>query len=78
MWNGFSSGNYINNYSIIDDMPFQSPSPFQFSSGDISTSFSVFSNLSPMDVNGTWSLWIQDFYSGDAGTLSGATLTINY
>jgi subtilisin-like proprotein convertase family protein len=78
IWNGFSSGNFINNNSVIDNMPFQSPSPFQFNSGDTPPSFSVFSNLAPGDINGTWNLWIQDFYSGDSGTLSAVTLTIHY
>jgi hypothetical protein len=76
-WDGYSSG-YFYNSTVYVPVNFANPCPFEITSSGVSTGFSKFSGLSQASTNGTWSLYIQDFSSGDSGFLQRATLTLNY
>jgi len=76
-WDGYSAGDFINDSYCYEDSEFNAPSPYQFYEEDFTNNLTGFTGMLPIDVNGTWSLYIQDFSSGDEGTLSGATLIIS-
>ena len=71
-WDGYSAGNFKNNTSIVFPMTFNSPCPVPpLTSGNSPEMITFYLSDS---IQGTWSLYIQDFSGGDSGTLSGATL----
>lgn len=71
-WNGYSSGTFKPN-SIGDDFAMSAPCPV----GPYSiTLYDAFSYLPPLEVNGTWKLFIQDLVGGDSGSLLSAELRV--
>jgi hypothetical protein len=75
-WDGVSPGDYYNDAIARDDCYFNSPCPVSLGSGGSTNSIDVFLSNSIGDINGIWSLYIQNFGSSVTGSLSGATLTI--
>jgi subtilisin-like proprotein convertase family protein len=79
LWNGYSNGSYRpNSNGVFNDRVFQSENNLPNAAVSFySTDLSLFSNLQPNQVNGTWRLYIQDFYlAGDNGSLSLAKLKL--
>jgi uncharacterized delta-60 repeat protein len=77
-WNGLQSGSFLNDSYAYVDLPFNPPSPVDFDFGDRTDNILLFRDLNPYDLNGTWSLYIQDFGSGETGYLSGASLNFSF
>jgi len=78
VWGGIQKGSYINNPESYQDLPFNPTSPYTFNYGDKTNSILTFRDLNPYDLNGDWSLYIQDFGSGETGYLSGASLDFSF
>jgi uncharacterized delta-60 repeat protein len=78
VWDGIQSGSYINNPESYQDLPFNPTSPYTFNYGDKTNSILTFRDINPYDLNGDWSLYIQDFGSGETGYLSGASLGFSF
>jgi len=77
-WDGRSKGSYVNDPNAYTELPFNPPSPVDFNFGDRTDDIFLFRDLNPYDLNGTWSLYIQDFGSGKTGYLSGASLNFSF
>jgi uncharacterized delta-60 repeat protein len=77
-WDGLQSGSFVNNAEAYQNLPFNSPSSYQFFFGDKTDTIFTFRDMNPYDLNGTWSLYIQDFGSGETGYLSGASLDFSF
>jgi uncharacterized delta-60 repeat protein len=77
-WDGRSKGSYVNDPNAYTELPFNPPSPVDFNFGDKTDSIFLFRDLNPYDLNGTWSLYIQDFGSDETGYLSGASLDFSF
>jgi uncharacterized delta-60 repeat protein len=78
VWDGRSKGSYVNDPNAYTELPFNPPSPVDFNFGDKTDSIFLFRDLNPYDLNGTWSLYIQDFGSDETGYLSGASLDFSF
>jgi len=50
LWDGYSSGTFINNGYAFDDMPFSSPCPYQFFSGDTTENINQFTSSANIRV----------------------------
>lgn len=78
IWNGIDSGSFVNNSEAYQDLLFDPVSPYGFNIGQVTDTIFKFRDLNPYDLNGTWSLYIQDFGSGESGYLSGASLDFSF
>jgi len=75
-WNGYSSGTFKSANNGNDGLGFTQVSGCPLP--PYSLDMSIFNNLPPVSANGTWKLFIQDFFLDDAGTLDDATLVFYY
>ena len=78
LWDGLQSGSFVNDSYAYVDLPFNPPSPVDFNLNDTTDNIFLFRDLNPYDLNGTWSLYIQDFGSGETGYLSGVSLDFSF
>jgi uncharacterized delta-60 repeat protein len=78
VWNGIDGGSFINDAEAYQDLFFFPPNPYIFDIGDKTNTLLTFRDINPYDLNGTWSLYVQDFGSGETGYLSGASLDFGF
>lgn len=77
LWDGHSTGTFLNDPTAYSGLLFDSPCPYQFIEGESTLDLSVFITETPaVYANGIWTLYIQDFAPEDYGSLRSATLTI--
>jgi len=70
LWDGYSDGIFINNPIPIS---FDSPAPTASNQN-----IGIFVGLPPLQANGIWSLYVQDFAGGDIGSIGKCTLNIGF
>jgi len=75
-WNYSSGGTYINKSISTVNLTFDSPFPLIISAGT-HPNITTFLDLTPEELNGTWSLYIQDFSTVGFGIVNDLSIIID-
>ena len=77
LWDGHSSGTFLNDSLAYANLFFNSPCPYQFPQGESTQDLTVFLTTTPGTyANGIWTLYIQDFATEDVGSIDSVSITI--